>query len=438
MKRVAALLAMLLSSGVLAAAPQLRVQAQLLGADTVVVGETVQLQLDVLTDTWFTSAPQLPTLSVPGALVTPPGDQAQHLTLSLDGSTWFGMRYLYPITAQQAGTLSIAALTVTAQPGNASTALSATTPALHFSAQLPAGVAQGQSVLVASSVTLTQQVTPALSALKAGDSVTRSVTLQAPGALSLMLPVTPLDAVPGLSRYVKSPQVQPLDDGHGHAVGGLRIDTASYRIEQPGRYRLPALQMQWWSTTDKALHTATLPAVHFTASANPAYAPVFSVTDDLRQLGQHGRLHLSRHWLSAAALLAALGLLWLGWRTWGPAALARWRRWQAERSARRLASADYAWQQVPADLARHPPRFTALYLWVRRRQGGLRLATAGDATTQLLLRRCYGPDGNPATALAPLKDALAHLHAQVSPRSPPAHPRHGLRPLNPRQNRESR
>ena len=43
-------------------------------------------------------------------------------------------------------------------------------------------------------------------------------------------------------------------------------------IWQPGRYQLPALQVQWWSTTDKALHTATLPAVHFTASANPAYA----------------------------------------------------------------------------------------------------------------------------------------------------------------------
>lgn len=181
-----------------------------------------------------------------------------------------------------------------------------------------------------------------------------------------------------------------------------------------------------------------MPAVPFTASANPAYAAVFSVTDDLRQLGQHGRLHLSRHWLSAAVLLAAVGLLWLGWRTWGSALLTRWRHWQAERAARYVASADYAWQQVPADLARRPPRFTALYLWVRRSQGGLRLVTPGDAATQQLLRQCYGPDGNPGAVLAPLKARFAHLHAQVSPRSPTAPPRPGLRPLNPTQNRESR
>lgn len=438
MRLVGLLLAWLLCSCALAADPQLRVQAQLLGGDSVVVGETVQLQLDVLTDTWFTGAPQLPTLSVPGALVTPPGDQAQHLTLNLDGSTWFGMRYLYPITVQQAGTLDIPALTVTARPGNAAAALSATTAALHLRVQLPTGVQPGQAVLVASALSLTQQVNPASRTLKVGDSLTRSVTLQAQGAPSLMLPVTALQAVPGLSLYLKTPQVQALDDGHGHVVGGQRIDTASYRIEQPGSYQLPAVQVHWWSTTEKALRSTTLPAVPFTASAGPAYTPVFSVADDLQRLGQQGRLHLSRHWLGAALVLAALGLAWRVWRSRGPTWLARWRHWQARRQARRLASAEHAWQQVPVDLARHPPQLTALYLWFRRSQGSVRLATADDTTLLALLRRGYGADGAPDTLLAALKAELAQLHARHSPRQPAAPARHGLRPLNPMQNRESR
>ncbi|PPS62558.1 hypothetical protein [Pseudomonas sp. BRM28] len=93
---------------------------------------------------------------------------------------------------------------------------------------------------------------------------------------------------------------------------------------------------------------------------------------------------------------------------------------------------------MPVDLARHPPQLTALYLWFRRSQGSVRLATTDDTTLLALLRRGYGADGAPDTLLAALKAELAQLHARHSPRQPAAPARHGLRPLNPMQNRESR
>ena len=429
MKRLVLLLA-LFSSALLAAEAQLRVQAQLLPGDSAVVGETVQLQLDVLTDTWFTSAPQLPELNLPGALVTPPAGQAQHLTERQDGTALFGMRYLYQITLQQAGDLQLPALTVTATPGNAQAPLSASSQPLVLHARLPPGVAAGQQLLVASQVRFSQQSSPASNELKVGDSLTRSVTLQAEGALSLMLPVTPLDEIAGLSRYLKTPQVTVLDDGRGHALGGQRIDSASYRIEKPGKFQLPALHVQWWSTQDQTLHTAELPAISFAASANPAYQPPFSVTADLQRLGQQSRLHLSRHWLTAVASAALLGLLALLLRRYGSQWRDGWRRWQATRKVRLEASAQYAWQQVPGQLRQRPAQLSALYLWWRRSQGRLRLADADQG----LLRQCYG-SASEATPDAFIPH-LQQTHRQTARHTSASAGAPALRPLNPVHDKE--
>jgi len=304
---------------------------------------------------------------------------------------------------------------------------------LQFDVRLPPGVPARQSLLVASTLSMAQHISPPLTSLKAGDSLTRSVTLDASGALGLALPVTPLGDVQGLSRYLETPQVLSLDDGRGQALGARRTDSVRYRIEQPGNYRLPALQVQWWSTTDQQLHTATVPAVTFSAIANPAYTTVFSVHEDLQRLGQQGRLHLSRHSLGILTLVALAGLLWWLSRRFGAALRARWQRWQDSRRHRWLASAEYAWSQVPGELGQHPAHLPALYRWWRRSQGSVRLASTSNTD---VLRRVYGP--GQAQPLLSLEPELAHLHAQASRRSTAAPSCHGLHPLNPRRNRESR
>jgi hypothetical protein len=75
----------LITTAALAAEPELRVQASLQPTDPAMVGGIVELQLDVLTDSWFTRAPTLPDLKLPGALVMPPDGHAEHLNQTLDG-----------------------------------------------------------------------------------------------------------------------------------------------------------------------------------------------------------------------------------------------------------------------------------------------------------------------------------------------------------------
>ncbi|WP_213938784.1 BatD family protein [Pseudomonas sp. dw_612] len=427
-KKLCSLLVCLFSTHTLAAEPDLRVQTHLQPTTSIMVGSVVELQLDVLTDTWFTDAPTLPDLKLNGALVMPPNGQAQHLNQTLDGKSFSGMRYSYLITPNLAQGFDIPALTVRAKPAQASTELSAQSQPLHFSAAQPPGFNAGEAVLVASGLRFTQKTVNSATPLKVGDSLTRQLTLQADGALAMSLPVPTLTEVEGLSRYPKAPQVSSLDDGRGNFNAGQRIDTVTYRIDTEGSHTLPAIEVKWWDSGTQQTRTAQVPAITFKATANSAYRPVFSINEDLKKLGQQGRLHLSGHWLGLIALLLLVALAGYFAR---PFIHRAWLGWQARRQARHAAwlqSADCAWRQIPGQIEGRPAQFSALYLWVRRSRKGLKLTNLGPRL-QTLLRACYGRHPTEDQALRQLQQSLATLHSQAQHHQAPTPP--ALRPLNP-------
>ncbi|QXI18365.1 BatD family protein [Pseudomonas hamedanensis] len=423
----ALLLGTLLSFNALAASPQLKVQAHLNPSEGAMVGGLVELQLDVLTDTWFTSAATLPELKLDGALVMPPNGQAEHLNQTIDRQSFTGLRYRYLITPNVARRFDIPALSVRATPGQASGEISAQSQPLSFSATQPPGFNVGETPLVANGLRLSQTVSHSATPLKVGDSITRQLTLQADGALAMALPIPTLSDVAGLSRYTKTPQVTALDDGRGNLLGGQRIDSASYRVEAAGTYSLPAITVKWWDAGASQICTAQVPAVDFEAVANSAYKPVFSITEDLRQLGQD-RVYFSSRWLLWLALLAGITVSVYLLR---PLAGRARQRWRARQQARQLAwrlSAAFAWQQIDRQLQARPAQLTALYLWLRRSRLGLKLTGAGPRL-QGLLRGLYGRQPAADQTLVQLRQSLSTLHSQAVRQQ--AKPASALRPLNP-------
>jgi hypothetical protein len=219
-----------------------------------------------------------------------------------------------------------------------------------------------------------------------------------------------------------------MDDGRGHFTGGQRIDSVTYRIDRDGHHRLPAIELKWWDASSQQTRTAQVPAVDFDAVANAAYRPVFSITDDLKKLGQQNRLHLSRVVFGLLALLLGVALLvWFA----RPLVHRAYIGWQARRRARHeawLASADYAWRQITPQIEGKPAQLSALYLWTRRSRRGLKLTNLGPRL-QTFLRACYGRQTTKDQALHQLKESLTTLHSQAE------HNKHSvasaLRPLNP-------
>ncbi|CAI8892982.1 Protein BatD [Pseudomonas sp. IT-232MI5] len=420
-------LASLLSLNAFAAEPQLKVQAHLQPAEGAMVGGLVELQIDVLTDTWFTSAATLPDLKLDGALVMPPDGQAQHLNQTIDGQAFSGLRYSYLITPNVARSFDIPALTVRATPGQATTEISAQSQPVQFSAAQPPGFKPGETPLVANGLRFTQSITHSATPLKVGDSITRQLTLQADGALAMALPIPMLGDVPGLSRYAKTPQVTALDDGRGDILGGQRIDSVSYRIDKAGSHTLPAIEVKWWDAGTRQSRTAQVPAVTFEAAAGTPYKAVFSISEDLKQLGQN-RLHFSTRWLWWLTLIVAVvGAAYL----LRPAFNRARQQWQVRRQAQLRAwqqSPDFAWQQVNAQLQARPPQLSALYLWLRRSRLGLKLVDAGPRL-QGLLRGLYGRQPSTEQTLVQLRESLTTLHSQAEQQQ--AKPASALRPLNP-------
>jgi hypothetical protein len=423
----------LISASAGAAEPQLRVQASLQPADSIMVGSLVELRLDVYTDTWFTSAPTLPDLKLAGALVMPSDGHAEHLNQTFDGQSFSGMRYSYWITPSLAQAYAIPGLTVRATPGQATQELDAQSQPLQFTATQPPGFQAGEPVLVAQGLRYSQKTLNSATPLKVGDSITRELTLQADGALAMSLPTPQLADVSGLSRYPKNPQISNLDDGRGNLNGGQRVDSVTYRIDRPGHYSLPPIELKWWDASSRQTRTAQLPAVTFDAAAGSTYKPVFSIADDLKKLGQQNRLHLSGRGFLLLALLAVIALgAWFARPLVRRAHLA----WQSRRQARHaawLASADYAWQQIPAQIDAQPPQLSALYLWTRRSRQGLKLTNLGPRL-QTFLRACYGRTPASDQALRQLRQSLSTLHSQAAKSGQSTAP--ALRPLNPVHEKE--
>jgi hypothetical protein len=346
------------------------------------------------------------------------------------------LRYAYLITPSQAQEFAIPALTITATPGQASAPLTAQTPALTFSAQLPPGFKTGEPVLVAQGLRFSQRINRPDGELKVGDSLVRELTLEADGTQAMLLPKPPQRTPNGLSAYPAAPRVEPITDGRGGFTGGRRIDSISYRIDQAGSFSLPAIELTWWDSNSQQKRSASVPAVDFKAQNNSSYKTPFSLSADLAQLGQNRRLHLSGHWLWALVLLAGVALAYAARPWWRRGWASLQRRCEARRQAR-LNSAQYAWRQVPGQWQQQPRELSALYLWLHRRTGlhsfcELELPSAKPLLG--LLNQGLVKTGQSAASWPVLEQALAPVHEAL--KTSGKAPAHALQPLNPRPARE--
>ena len=428
----------LLSHLALAAEPQVRVETRLSPTAPYLLGSTLRLEVDLLTSTWFTQAPQPAELQLPGALITPPTGQADKLTVRRDGETYFGLRLTYLISPTQAQSFSIPELNFRLQLGQASDPVQVSSQALSFTAEAPAGgLAEATgNLLVAQHVRFSQQIERSASPLKVGDSLTRHLLVEADGAQAMLIAPAEFAAVSGLKAYPLPAEVKPLSDGRGSVSGGQRRDSFSYVIEQPGSYRLPAMQVHWWDAAAGQRRSAEVPAVEFEAQANSAYRLPFDLQADLQRLGRGQHIQLS--WFS---LLLAGGLLLLGFagylgRPWLSQQRRRLHGWRAHRQAAWLASEAYAWRQLQRAWRHTPLPLAPLYAWLHRSSGtanlrelGQQLPAAADQALQHALAARYGAQPTQAATSNQLRQSLPALRRALRKHARAKAP--ALRPLNP-------
>lgn len=355
-------------------APSLRVTATLQAPAHVQVGATLQLQLDVLTPTWFTQPPVLPPLDIAGAMVTPPQGEGELLRDTVAGVSYSGLRYTYVLSPTAAGSLQVPALAVTAKVGPGGQVAAGASQPLSFEVLAPAA-GQGPA-FAAGKMAVTQDFSIAPDPLIVGGRITRSVTQRAEGVQAMLLPAVPLPDLPGFKRYPREPEVTTLDDGRGRFTGGQRVDRADYVAQQAGTFSLPPITVRWRDGATGQPAQSELPGREFTVAAAPAAAPPFSLAEDLARLRHGLRWVIPAAWLAWGAGLVLAGVAsWLTWPWWRRIAAELRVRVTCAAAARRASEA-WHWRAFQRDIRQPAAGLGAFYRWLRLAAGAQDLRAA--------------------------------------------------------------
>lgn len=302
------------------------------------VGQAVNLDVEVLTTTWFRGVNDFPTVRIPGCVVVVPRTSGGNFSERIDGETVSGVRRRYLVYPQRDGRFEVPALDVTATVADANAQpikVTVQTSPVSFSVRRPAATEGLSSWVTTPSLQVTERYDPKPRDLKVGDSFSRAVRITADTTTSMMIPPLTFTAPEGIAVYQSAPE---LDDRSNRGQDtATREDGATYVAEREGSYELRAIEINWWDPTTDRIHTEKLAALKLEVAANPDLAaeqwvseaePVEEIEaeETVTEFGMDRRM--VEVVLAIAAVIAMVG--WL-LRRFGPALLSAFRTWLSER-----------------------------------------------------------------------------------------------------------
>ncbi|MCB1483435.1 MAG: BatD family protein, partial [Hyphomicrobiaceae bacterium] len=277
----------------------------------VVVGQPATLVVEVLAPNFMTKPPVMPDFQIRNA-ITRTGS-TRNMTDRKGDVTYAGIHYEFLIYPQEAGSYALSGQTVTITfsddpPHTLQTEIPM--PAVNFQAQIPDAAASLNPFVSATGLTLEQKIHPSSDTLKAGDAITRTVTVKAEGAPAMLLPPTTFAPVAGTKIYPNEPRLNDQFDQSSGVLTSTRTDSATYMLEAAGVVKLPSLEFDWWNVKDKKIERARVDPQSFNVAGGPATVqgtPQAGGLSAPRKIA----LFVLEHWFALLSTIAALAaLIW--------------------------------------------------------------------------------------------------------------------------------
>jgi hypothetical protein len=330
----------------------------------VMVGQPATLRVDVLAPNYMTSPPELPSFQLRNAVTRQL--QSVNTNEQQNGIQYAGVRFEFAIYPLEAGSFAVAGQKLTikyaAEPPATREAV-VDLPRIEFESFVPDAAAVLHPFLTATNLTIEQTVQRSSEQLRVGDAVTRIITIKAEGTPAMLLPPTAFSAIDGLAVYPAQPSLQDKTAGRSDTLTSARVDSATYMLEKPGNYVLPATDMRWWNSADNKIEIAHLDAVTLQVAANPGVASPIGASASRWNWQGIVRL-VANHWLPASIAVVVLALLaWLAPRLTRIIA-----RRQRQRRESWLQSESYFFQRLRHAARRGDARsaYFALLEWLQR------------------------------------------------------------------------
>ncbi|MGX1185686.1 hypothetical protein AB7M29_003365 [Pseudomonas sp. F-14 TE3623] len=174
--------------------------------------------------------------------------------------------------------------------------------------------------LPARSLSLSESWSPEPDHAQVGDSLTRSLTLNAEGLASSQLPPLPATEINGLRRYPDQPVLGNQSSERG--LIGSREDREALVPTRTGNIDLPSVEVVWWNTFEDHLEHSSLPARTLQVASNPSL--IVDTPAGSPQAMSGASNEALWWWKLSTVILACTTLLGFGlwWRArWQPAIL---------------------------------------------------------------------------------------------------------------------
>ncbi|MPW35852.1 BatD family protein [Vibrio sp. B1Z05] len=247
--------------GDIANAPYTELQAQ--------VNQPITLFVEVSTPRWFTAGTQVSLPEIANVIVQKPSQLAVNYAEKRAGSTWSVQLWEIHLYPQQEGHFVVPPLRVQAQVsvqsrGNVQREMY--TKPLKFNAQLPTGLLSQSSAWINSpQVEIAQKWQQSSAELKAGDAITRTVTITADNTLAMLLP--PIfnrkhDLASDHYQLYSQP-IKLLDAQHRHQFQAQRTEQQVYVLQHGGEVTLPEYSILWWNSRTQQLEKLQVEARTF-------------------------------------------------------------------------------------------------------------------------------------------------------------------------------
>ncbi|WP_101760424.1 BatD family protein [Oceanicoccus sp. KOV_DT_Chl] len=232
----------------------------------------------------------------------------------------------YAIFPQQSGELIIPELVFTANetigrrsvfslPGQGK-AMRKMTQQHRVSVKQPPSNYKGQQWLPADSIKLVETWSSSPGNIRVGDSITRTLTINAEGLLGSQLPPFKFESIEGAKLYPDQGNTETTATDNG--VIATRSDSVAIIPTREGKLQLPEVSLSWWDSKAQKTRIATIPASTLnvkpslesaTSSSTPLAVnhsqPASNIT---APVVMHGDTHL---WQTVSAVLASGWLLTL-------------------------------------------------------------------------------------------------------------------------------
>lgn len=267
---------------------------------------------------------------------------------------------------------------------------------------------QGLNWLPAENIALSETYDPAISTMREGDTLTRTVTLNAVAMPAQLLPTLKFEANDDFNAYPETPEVN--NTVKQNKLLGTSTVKVTYLLNHAGRVTIPILEVPWFNIATGKTEIASLPA--YTLMVDPAIQrseqpqPSKTISSGLQKTNKTPKITHAPTVQSTPSLMVPKTLLWafvmgfvaalgLVGVVWWLKPTGHHARQSAQRCVKRLKE---ACQKNQAILARDALLEWARYQWPEARilnlndVGGLSRDAALKKQLMILTQALYHPN----------------------------------------------